>query len=158
MYSLSTCWNSKRHTDGRAMLREIRDLGFEYAELSHGIRLGLVSGILEAVDAGEIKISSLHNFCPLPLGLNHASPNLYEFSDERPRQRELAVKYTLKTLDFAQRVKAPAIVLHLGSMEMKDYTEKLGAMLERGGKKNAQIRKAPRRGRRQPRSQKGKSR
>jgi hypothetical protein len=98
MYSLSTCWNSHRHTDGRAMLREIRDLGFEYAEFSHGIRLGLVPGILEAVDAGEIKISSLHNFCPLPLGVNHASPNLYEFSDERPRQRELAIKYTLKTL------------------------------------------------------------
>jgi sugar phosphate isomerase/epimerase len=141
MYSLSTCWNSHRHTDGRAMLREIRDLGFEYAELSHGIRLGLVSGILDAVDAGEIKISSLHNFCPLPLGVNHASPNLYEFSDERPRQRELAVKYTLKTLDFAERVKAPAIVLHLGRMEMKDYTEKLGAMLERDGKKTPQYEK-----------------
>ncbi len=123
------------------MLREIRDLGFEYAELSHGIRLGLVPGILDAVDAGEIKISSLHNFCPLPLGVNHASPNLYEFSDERPRQRELAVKYTLKTLDFAGRVKAPAIVLHLGSMEMKDYTEKLGAMLERDGKKTPRYEK-----------------
>ncbi len=135
MYSLSTCWNSNRHTDGRAMLREIRDLGFEYAELSHGIRLGLVPGILDAVDAGEIKISSLHNFCPLPLGVNHASPNLYEFSDERPRQRELAVKYTLKTFEFARRVKAPAIVLHLGSMEMKDYTEKLTRMLECNGKK-----------------------
>ena len=68
MYSFSTCWNSHRHTDGRAMLREIRDLGFEYAELSHGIRLSLLPGILEAVDAGEIKISSLHNFCPLPHG------------------------------------------------------------------------------------------
>ena len=89
------------------MLREIRDLGFEYAELSHGIRLGLVPGILDAVDAGEIKISSLHNFCPLPLGVNHASPNLYEFSDERPRQRELAVKYTLKTLDFAGARQSP---------------------------------------------------
>jgi sugar phosphate isomerase/epimerase len=141
MYSLSTCWNSQRHTDGRAMLREIRDLGFEYAELSHGIRLGLVPGILEAVDAGEIKISSLHNFCPLPLGVNHASPNLYEYSDERPRQRELAIKYTLKTFEFAQRVKAPAIVLHLGSMEMKDYTEKLGAMLERDGKKTPKYEK-----------------
>ena len=32
MYSFSTCWNSHRHTDGRAMLEEIRDLGFEYAE------------------------------------------------------------------------------------------------------------------------------
>jgi sugar phosphate isomerase/epimerase len=141
MYSLSTCWNSKRHTDGRAMLREIRDLGFAHAELSHGIRLALMPGALEAVAAGEIKISSVHNFCPLPLGVNHASPNLYEFSDERPRERELAVKYTLKTLDFAQRVKAPVVVLHLGSMEMKDYTEKLSGLLEQDGKKTPRYEK-----------------
>src|ERR1035438_8577882 len=74
MYSLSTCWNSQRHTDGRAMLREIRDLGFAYAELSHGTRISLVPGILEAVDAGEILISSVHNFCPLPMGVNYAAP------------------------------------------------------------------------------------
>ena len=92
MYSFSTCWNSSRHTDGRAMLREIRDLGFEYAELSHGIRISLMPGILEAVDAGEIKISTLHNFCPLPVGVTHAAPNLYEFSAERDRDRELAIK------------------------------------------------------------------
>ena len=62
------------------MLREIRELGFEWAELSHGIRISLLPGIIEAVDAGEIKISSLHNFCPLPMGVNHAAPNLYLFS------------------------------------------------------------------------------
>jgi sugar phosphate isomerase/epimerase len=73
--------------------------------------------------------------------VNHASPNLYEFSDERPRQRELAIKYTLKTFEFAQRVKAPAIVLHLGSMEMKDYTEKLTRMLERDEKKSPKFEK-----------------
>ena len=123
------------------MLREIRDLGFACAELSHGIRLGLLPGILEAVDAGEIKVSSLHNFCPLPMGVNHASPNLYEFSDERPRERDLAVKHTLKTLDFAERVKAPVVVLHLGSIEMRDYTEKLSAMLERDKTKSPKYEK-----------------
>src|ERR1017187_5372111 len=128
MYSLSTCWNSHRHTDGRAMLREIHDLGFEFAELSHGIRISLVPGILEAVDAGEIKISSVHNFCPLPMGVEKAAPNLYEFSAENPRDRELAVKHTLKTIEFAARVKAPLVVLHLGSMDLKDYTGKLGEM------------------------------
>ena len=55
------------------MLREIRDLGFDYAELSHGIRISLLPGIFEAVDAGEIKISSLHNFCPLPMGVDRAA-------------------------------------------------------------------------------------
>jgi sugar phosphate isomerase/epimerase len=114
------------------MLREIRNLGFEYAELSHGVHVSLMPGILDAVDAGEIKISSLHNFCPLPMGVTHAAPNLYQFSDERPRQRELAIKHTLKTFEFAHRVKAPLVVLHLGSIEMKDYTGKLSQMLERG--------------------------
>jgi sugar phosphate isomerase/epimerase len=132
MYSFSTCWNSGRHTEGRAMLREIRDLGFGYAELSHGISVGLVPGILEAVDAGEIKISSLHNFCPLPMGVTRPSPNLFEFSSDKDRDRELALKHTLKTIEFAARVKASVVVLHLGSMDLKDYTGKLGEMLERG--------------------------
>lgn len=134
MYSFSTCWNSGRHTDGRAMLREIRDLGFEYAELSHGIRLSLVPGILDAVNAGEIKISTLHNFCPLPVGVDKPAPNLYEFSSEKPRDRELALKYTFKTFEFAKRVQAQLVVLHLGSMELKDYGGKLEEMLERGEK------------------------
>ena len=136
MYSLSTCWNSHRHTDGRAMLREIRELGFEYAELSHGTRISLLPGILEAVDAGEIRISSLHNFCPLPMGVTSAAPNLYQFSSERGRERELAERYTLKTIELAGRVKAPLVVLHLGSIDMKDYTRKLLEMVERGDKES----------------------
>lgn len=141
MYSLSTCWNSNRHTDGRAMLREVRELGFEYAELSHGTRISLVPGILEAVDAGEIKISSVHNFCPLPMGVNHSAPNLFQFSDERPRERELAERYTQKTIEFAARVRAPLAVLHSGSIEIKNYTDKLLEMVARGEKETAKYQK-----------------
>src|SRR4029079_19264219 len=141
MFSFSTCWNSHRHTDGRAMLREIRDLGFEHAELSHGTRISLMPGILDAVNAGEIKISSLHNFCPLPMGVNHSAPNLYQFSDERPRQRELAERYTLKTIEFAARVRAPLVVLHSGSIEMKNYTDKLLEMMARGEKETSKYQK-----------------
>jgi len=132
MYSFSTCWNSHRHTDGRVMLREIRELGFDCAELSHGVRLSLMPGILDAVDAGEIKISSLHNFCPLPVGITHAAPNLHQFSDERPRERELAVKHTHKTIEFAARVRARMVVLHSGSIDMKNYTDKFLDLAARG--------------------------
>jgi sugar phosphate isomerase/epimerase len=116
------------------MLREIRELGFQYAELSHGTRISLLPGILEAVEAGEIRISSLHNFCPLPMGVTYPAPNLYQFSAERPRERELALRYTLKTIELAARVKAPAVVLHSGSIEMKDYTDKLLDLVARGGR------------------------
>ena len=141
MYSLSTCWNSHRHTDGRALLREIRELGFECAELGHGTRVSLMPGIIDAVEAGEVKISSLHNFCPLPMGVSYAAPNLYQFSAEKPRERELALKHTRKTLEFAVRVKAPLVVLHLGSIDMKDYTGKLKEMAGRGEKGSSKYEK-----------------
>ncbi len=118
------------------MLREIRELGFERVELSHGTRISLMPGILEAVEAGEMKISTLHNFCPLPMGVNHSAPNLYQFTAERERERELALRYTLKTLEFASRVSATLVVLHLGSVEMKDYSGKLKEMLGKGEKES----------------------
>ena len=114
------------------MLREIRALGFAWAELSHGIRISLLPGIIEAVEAGEMKISSLHNFCPLPLGVNHAAPNLFLFSSEDRRERENAWRHSLKTIETAARLHAQAVVLHLGRVEMKEYTERLLEMLHRG--------------------------
>jgi sugar phosphate isomerase/epimerase len=137
MYSFSTCWNSHRHTDGRAMLREIRSLGFEYAELSHGIRISLLPGIIEAVEAGEIKISSLHNFCPLPMGVNHAAPNIYQFTSPDRREQENAWRHSVKTIELAQRVKALAVVLHMGSIDMKEYTDRLLEMVQKGQKETA---------------------
>lgn len=110
------------------MLREIRDLGFEYAELSHGIRMSLVPGIIEAVDAKEIKISTVHNFCPLPMGINHPAPNIFKFSSPDRRERENALKYSMKTIETAERVGARLIVLHSGQIDMRDYNEKLEHM------------------------------
>src|SRR5271154_3478275 len=104
MYSFSSCWNSHRHTDGRAMLREIRELGFEHAELSHGTRISLLPGIIDAVEAGEIKISSLHNFCPLPIGINNSAPNLYRLSADDRSEHESAYRYTRKTIEMAGRL------------------------------------------------------
>jgi sugar phosphate isomerase/epimerase len=114
------------------MLREIHELGFECAELSHGIRISLLPGIIEAVDAGEIKISTLHNFCPLPIGVNQANPNLFKFSSFDARERENAWRYSVKTIEAAQRLKAKLVVLHMGSIDMKDYTDKLIEMVGAG--------------------------
>jgi sugar phosphate isomerase/epimerase len=113
------------------MLREIRELGFEYAELSHGIRISLLPGIFEAVDAGEIKISTLHNFCPLPMGVNHAAPNVFKFTTSDRWERENAIKHTLKTIETAARLKARLVVLHMGQITMRDYTDKLLGMVEK---------------------------
>jgi sugar phosphate isomerase/epimerase len=98
------------------MLREMAGLGFEWAELSHGIRITLVPGILRAVEEGVIKISSCHNFCPLPAGVVHAAPNLYMPSALDEREREQWLRHTRRTIDFAHQLKAKKVVLHLGSV------------------------------------------
>jgi sugar phosphate isomerase/epimerase len=114
--SLSSCWNSHRHTDGYEMAQEIAALGFPFMELSHGIRLSLVPGILKAVDEGLIRVSSVHNFCPLPPGVVGAAPNLYEPTGRSRQESSLWFRHTLKTLDFARRVGATLMVCHSGSV------------------------------------------
>ena len=113
--SLSSCWCSARHTDGYEMIEEIVGLGFKRVELSHGIRISLVPGILKAVEEGLIEVSSVHNFCPLPNSVQHAAPNLYEPSTVDQREMRLWNQYTTQTLDFAVKVGAPRIVIHSGS-------------------------------------------
>jgi len=98
------------------MLREIADLGFTHAELSHGIRIVLLPGILRAVGEGMIKISSTHNFCPLPTGVTQAAPNLFEPSATDIRAHEQWLRHTRRSLDFAAKVNSSVLVLHLGSV------------------------------------------
>jgi len=98
------------------MVEEMRALGFKRIELSHGIRISLVAGILKAVEERIIEISSVHNFCPLPNMVQHAAPNLYQPSSKDARELALWNRYSLKTLDFAMKVGAPRIVMHSGSI------------------------------------------
>ncbi|MBP5759893.1 MAG: sugar phosphate isomerase/epimerase [Verrucomicrobia bacterium] len=125
MYSLSTCWNARNYTDGRAMLEEVRSLGFEYAELGHNTRISLLEGIFDAIKNGVVKISSVHNFCPLPVGVEHSAPNIFQFSSDDPREHERAINQTKKTLEFAARVGAPLMVTHFGSIKIHDYSARL---------------------------------
>lgn len=125
MLSCSTCWNSARHTQGETMLQEIIGLGFENVELGHGIRLSLMDGIQKFYNEGKVQFSSLHNFCPLPIEITRAAPDCYEYSSHRESERERAVKLTLQTIDFAARLGAPLVVLHLGRVPIDPVTDRL---------------------------------
>lgn len=132
MLSFSTCWNSSRHTDGDVMLREITELGFDQVELGHGIRISLMPGIQKMYDAGEVKFTSLHNFCPLPVEVMHASPDCYLLSTSHTRERDRAIKQTFQTIDFAARLGAPFVVLHLGEIPMGPITDSLIKLTKEG--------------------------
>ena len=98
------------------MVKEMAGLGFEYIELSHGIRITLVPGIIRAVEEGIAKVSSTHNFCPLPTGVVQAAPNLFEPSATEHREHDQWLRHTKRSLDFAAQLKARVLVCHLGSV------------------------------------------
>lgn len=125
------------------MLEELAGLGFTRVELGHGIRFSLWPGVREAVDAGVVQITSLHNFCPLPMGFTKANPNCYEFSDPHPTRRRHALRHTRETIDHAAAVGADRVVLHLGSTGQKEVTPWLEEAVARGhwgGKRYARTR------------------
>jgi sugar phosphate isomerase/epimerase len=98
------------------MLKEMADLGFKKVELSHGIRISLVPGILKAVEEGVIAVGSTHNFCPLPMGVMHAAPNFFQPSSPDSRERDQWLRQTKRSVDFAAQVGASVLVCHLGSV------------------------------------------
>jgi sugar phosphate isomerase/epimerase len=131
--ALSTCWNSYRHQDGYAMLREIRQLGFPVVELGHGIRFSLWPGIMKAWEEDLIGIQTLHNFCPVPTSVFRPNPNCYEFSDARPVMRAAAVKASEDTIRNAAKFGARAVIFHLGSAGPYGVTDKLERICLNGG-------------------------
>src|SRR5206468_6137361 len=114
------------------MLKEIVELGFDLVELGHGIRISLMPGIQKMFDAGKVRFSSLHNFCPLPVEVMHASPDCYQLSAPYTKERERAIKQTLQTIDFAQRLGAPFVVMHCGEVPIGPVTDSLIKLVKQG--------------------------
>lgn len=130
--ALSTCWNSWRHHDGRPMIEEILQLGFDTIELSHGIRSSQLEGILQARERHPFRISSVHNFMPMPIEIQTDSPDCYEFTSHRPKDRERALRLTLATIDWAAKLEAPFVVVHTGRIRSLQITAPLRRMVEKG--------------------------
>ena len=116
------------------MLREIKTkLGFDLIELDHRVRTSMMPGIQKLFDAGEIRISSLHNFWPLAAEARAPSPDCYTFSATSAAERERAVTQASEAIDLAGQLNAPVVILHLGKVNIPPFTDRLIAMAKAGG-------------------------
>lgn len=114
------------------MLGEILDLGFQRIELGHGTRVSLLDGIRKRVKDEGLEISSVHNFCPLPVEIRGSAPDCYEFTSHRVSDRERALKLSYRTIDFAVEIGAPFVVLHLGTIPLRQDSKALMRFVEKG--------------------------
>ncbi len=135
MRVFSTCWNSRRHTDGAEMIDEILSLGFDRVELSHGLSASLLPGIRQRVAEGAATIAGVHNFFPAPLDVRGDAPDAFQFTSHRPAERRRALDLTKRTIDRAAEFKASYVVLHMGSIPLlpsSRATKKLEQMARQG--------------------------
>ncbi len=117
------------------MCDEIRELGFDTIEASHGLPLSLMPGLLKAVDEKRIRVAGVHNFCPAPIDVAGDAPDAYRFTSHRPEERERAIRLTRETLLVAARLEARYVVLHLGEVELfrgHECTRELQRLVRQG--------------------------
>lgn len=121
------------------MLCKCAELGFEYVELGHNTTVNLVDGILKAVKEGVVKVSSLHNFCPVPPFARPPAPNLYSPATSSKLETSQWRRHTLNTLSFAKETGASRVVMHSGALTYFFLNPKYSLMESREAAQNAKL-------------------
>ncbi len=133
--SLSTIWRSLLpHNNAKEFIFKIKELGFEQIELNFTITKTEVEEIADLVQKGVIRISSLHNYCPMPEvpGVEEVMPDYFSLSSLNEEERAKAISLTKLTIDNAKRLNAAAVVLHTGKVEMEHSSRFLINWYEKG--------------------------
>ena len=99
------------------MIDEILSLGFDHVELSHGIKLSLLPGIMRAVEAGKVQVAGVHNYFPAPIDEVGDAPDSRPFTADLPQVRAKAIELTKKSMEQGAALGAGYIVLHMGTVE-----------------------------------------
>lgn len=124
-FALTTHWNAGKHGSGEEMIQEILELGFQSVELGYDLTFDLVPGVKKMVKNNSVKVVSLHNFCPVPVGAPFGHPELFHLSSTDRAERMSAIKYTINTVEFAAEVGASCVVAHSGNVNTRNLTRKL---------------------------------
>lgn len=132
-YSFSTCWNIKRHTEGRTMIEEIRELGFRYVELNYNVTEEMMKTIEPMIEQGAIGISSIHNVFPFVPDPDYGTDSvLLGFDDEAKRKK--SVELLIRSMGYADRYGAKAVVVHPGEVPFETNIDKeLKQLYQSGG-------------------------
>lgn len=118
-YSFSTMWNLRRHTEGRAIMEEIKSLGFEQVELNYNVTDALLETIIPMIEKQEIQVSSVHNVFPFIDDKDYDTDSvMLGFDDLNKRRR--AVELLKRSIDYAHRFGAKGVVVHPGEVPF-DY-------------------------------------
>jgi len=125
--AISTAWNALRHNSARAIVDELRGLGFDRFELSVHFDETMAAEIAKMQQAGEVEVVSVHHVFPVAPSWEQRGQGrgAGEISSPDETERRKGVELALRTLDWAARLEAQAVVLHLGYVEMEGHPREI---------------------------------
>lgn len=126
MLSLSTSWGTGSQRSGREIIDVARGLGFEALELNYQFPKEFLKEVFNDCEKGELKITSLHSICPFTKKLASYADFFKRFNLSSPRKEiaKKAIKYTKGTIDLAAKLRASAVVLHVGEVELENNSQR----------------------------------
>jgi len=124
MLGISTAWISAEIRSGRELLEHLKAIGLSALELEYRITEEIFKEIKPRLRKEGWQVLDLHNFCPLPgiVPPEKASADAFHFSSLDREERELAIKYGIRTIQQACDLEAKAVVFHLGDIDMEPET------------------------------------
>jgi sugar phosphate isomerase/epimerase len=137
-YSFSTCWNIKKHTIGREMIEEIKELGFRNVELNYNVTEEMMKTIDPMIEKGEIGVSSVHNVFPFIDDKDYDTDSvMLGFDDEEKRMR--SVELLIRSMEYANRYGAKAVVVHPGEVPFEyNIDQELKKLYREHGKESSE--------------------
>ncbi len=127
MLALSTSCISALSTDGYALLNHLEKFDISAIELDYRISDVVLRQILEPLQKSRLKIISVHNYFPIPSEIPGAKGggDFFRLSSPDKEESRQAVHWTTKTIEYAGKLGAAAVVLHCGHVEMNAKLDKL---------------------------------
>ena len=127
MLALSTSWLSDETETVAEMLAAFQNLGIKEIELSYRISEAMFQQIKKPLQHSGLNVVSVHNYFPIPSvrADRKGSGDLFLLSSLDNTERQDAIHYTTKTIEYAARLGAVAVVLHCGLVEMNHEMQSL---------------------------------
>jgi len=132
--AISTSWNASFHNNGKDLVGELEHFGFKTLELSFNLTCDMVEDVFLLQQQGLVKVLSVHNFCPIPDGVERkvALPDYYSLSSLDKAEREKALFFARRTIDTAERLDKAIAVFHTGKVDIQDKTKILIRLYDDG--------------------------
>ena len=123
MLALSTAWYENESAPVSETIQAGLQGGFTAFELGISPNPKDIEKIQQLADSGEIEVISIHNIFPPSAEVTYPDRGDDVASlDEKVRRR--AIENTIATVQFAERLKAHAVIIHAGEASVENAKEK----------------------------------